>query len=172
MAGLCIWLTGLSGAGKSTIANCLQKKLRNSGHNCFVLDGDKIRGGLCRDLGYSDIDRVENIRRVAEVSRLMSDAGLIVIVAFISPFRRDRQFARSLFGEGEFFEVFTNTPIEECEKRDPKGLYAKARNGELKDFTGIDSLYEPPLQPEVTIDTTTFSVDECAEIILTKISSE
>lgn len=149
----CIWLTGLSGSGKTTIANLLEKRLHAEGGHTYVLDGDNVRHGLNRDLGFTDVDRVENIRRVAEVAKLMVDAGLVVLVAFISPFRADRKMARSLFAEGEFLEVFVDTPLSECEQRDPKGLYAKARRGELKNFTGIDSPYEPPQAPEVHLKT-------------------
>ncbi|MFZ5841754.1 MAG: sulfate adenylyltransferase subunit CysN [Pseudomonadota bacterium] len=149
----CVWFTGLSGSGKSTIANLLEKRLHAEGKHTYILDGDNIRHGLNRDLGFTEADRVENIRRVAEVAKLMVDAGLIVLVSFISPYRSERRFARNLFGDGEFVEVFVDTPLSECEKRDPKGLYAKARRGELKNFTGIDSAYEAPEQPEVHIRT-------------------
>ena len=145
----CIWFTGLSGSGKSTIANLLEKRLHAQGRHTYILDGDNLRHGLNRDLGFTDADRVENIRRVAEVARLMVDAGLLVLVSFISPFRAEREMARSLFAPGEFVEVFVDASLAECERRDPKGLYAKARRGELKNFTGIDSPYEPPLAPDV-----------------------
>lgn len=148
----CVWFTGLSGAGKSTLANMLDKRLHGQGLHTYVLDGDNVRHGLNRDLGFSDADRVENIRRVAEVARLMVDAGLVVIVAFISPFRADRAFARSLFAPGEFVEVFVDTPLQECERRDTKGLYASARSGRLAHFTGISSPYECPLHPEIRLD--------------------
>lgn len=147
----CVWFTGLSGAGKSTIANLVEKRLHADGRHTFLLDGDNIRHGLNRDLGFTEADRVENIRRVAEVAKLMVDAGLIVLVALISPYRADRAMARSLFSAGEFVEVFVDAPLAECERRDPKGLYAKARRGELRNFTGIDSEYEPPISPEVTL---------------------
>jgi bifunctional enzyme CysN/CysC len=150
----CVWFTGLSGSGKSTIANLLEKRLHAEGRHTYILDGDNVRHGLNRDLGFTEADRVENIRRVAEVAKLLVDAGLIVIVAFISPFRAERQLARSLFDPGEFIEVFVDTPLEECERRDVKGLYAKARRGELKNFTGIDSDYEAPQSPEVHLRTT------------------
>ena len=149
----CIWFTGLSGSGKSTIANLLEKRLHAAGKHTYLLDGDNVRHGLNRDLGFTEADRVENIRRVAEVAKLMVDAGLIVLVSLISPFRNERRMARSLFTEGEFIEVFVNTPVEECERRDVKGLYAKARRGDLKNFTGIDSPYEIPEVAEVTVST-------------------
>jgi len=145
----CLWFTGLSASGKSTIANLLEKRLHAQGLHTYLLDGDNLRHGLNRDLGFTEADRVENIRRVAEVARLMVDAGLMVIVALISPFRADREMARSLFSAGEFVEVFVDTSLAECEQRDPKGLYAKARRGDLKNFTGIDSPYEAPLTPEI-----------------------
>ena len=159
----CIWFTGLSGSGKSTIAHALEQRLHAEGRFTYVLDGDNIRHGLNRDLGFTEAARVENIRRVAEVARLMVDAGLVVIVAFISPFRADRDMARDLFGDGEFLEVFVDTPLEECERRDPKGLYRKARAGELPNFTGLDSPYEPPASPEVRLDTARQSVDACVD---------
>ena len=140
----CVWLTGLSGSGKSSLAQALEIALHENGHHVYILDGDNVRHGLNSDLGFSDADRVENIRRIAEVAHLMVDAGLIVIVAFISPFRADREFARQLFDSEEFLEVFVNTPLELCERRDIKGLYLKARLGEIKNFTGISSPYEPP----------------------------
>ena len=145
----CIWFTGLSGSGKSTIANLLERRLHAQGRHTYILDGDNLRHGLNRDLGFTQADRVENIRRVAEVAKLMVDAGLLVLVSFISPFRAEREMARSLFAPGEFVEVFVDAPLAECERRDPKGLYAKARRGELKNFTGIDSPYEAPLAPDV-----------------------
>lgn len=145
----CIWLTGLSGAGKSTLADLLEQRLYAAGRHTYVLDGDNVRHGLSRGLGFSAADRAENIRRVAEVARLMVDAGLIVVVSLISPFRQDRATARDLFRPGDFIEVFVDTPLAVCEQRDGKGLYAKARRGELPQFTGIDSPYEPPLTPEV-----------------------
>jgi len=162
----CIWFTGLSGSGKSTIANLLEKKLYQSNKHTYLLDGDNVRHGLNRDLGFSEADRVENIRRVAEVAKLMVDAGLIVLVSFISPFQSERRMARELFSEGEFMEVFIDTPIEECERRDVKGLYAKARSGNLKNFTGIDSPYEPPESPEVYVQTAKLSPEACAVKIL------
>jgi bifunctional enzyme CysN/CysC len=148
---VCLWFTGLSGSGKSTIANALEKELYKMGKRTYILDGDNVRHGLNRDLGFTEADRIENIRRVSEVAKLMVDAGLIVIVTFISPFQKDRDLARSKFDEGEFFEIFVDTPLEECEKRDPKGLYKKARSGEIKNFTGIDSLYEKPENPNISL---------------------
>ena len=150
----CLWFTGLSGSGKSTIANLVEKRLLAEGKHTYLLDGDNVRHGLNRDLGFSDADRVENIRRVAEVAKLMVDAGLIVIVSFISPFRDERRMARELFADGEFIEVFVDTPLEECERRDVKGLYAKARAGQIPNFTGIDSPYERPEHAEIVLDTT------------------
>ncbi|QBB69770.1 sulfate adenylyltransferase subunit CysN [Pseudolysobacter antarcticus] len=161
-----LWFTGLSGAGKSTIANLVEKKLHALGRHSYLLDGDNVRHGLNKDLGFTDADRVENIRRVSEVAKLMVDAGLIVLVSFISPFRAERQMARELLDRGEFCEVFIDTPIAEAERRDPKGLYKKARRGDLKNFTGIDSPYETPEHPEIRIDTTTISSEDAAERIV------
>jgi bifunctional enzyme CysN/CysC len=161
-----LWLTGLSGAGKSTIANIIETELHRRGNHTYLLDGDNVRRGLNRDLGFTEADRVENIRRVAEVAKLMADAGLIVLVSFISPFRSERAMARSLFGEGEFFEVYVETPLEVAEQRDPKGLYKKARRGELVNFTGIDSPYEPPERPEIRLSTTALSPEEAAERVI------
>jgi len=161
-----LWLTGLSGAGKSTIANLVEKQLLSLGRHTYLLDGDNVRHGLNRDLGFTDTDRVENIRRVAEVARLMADAGLIVLVSFISPFRAERRMARALFEPGEFFEVHVDTPLAVAEARDVKGLYGKARRGELKNFTGIDSPYEPPEKPEIYIDTTHAPAEESATAIV------
>jgi bifunctional enzyme CysN/CysC len=161
-----LWFTGLSGAGKSTIANLVQKKLYALGKHSFLLDGDNIRHGLNRDLGFTDADRVENIRRVGEVARLMTDAGLIVLAAFISPFRAERQLARSMVPVDEFVEVYIDTPLPVAEARDPKGLYKKARAGQLRNFTGIDSAYEPPETPEIRIDTVKTSAEEAAVLIV------
>ena len=161
-----LWFTGLSGSGKSTIANALDVALHQRGYHTFLLDGDNVRHGLNKDLGFSNEDRVENIRRIGEVSKLFTDAGLIVLSAFISPFTSDRRLVRNLFPAGEFIEVFMNTPLEVCEGRDPKGLYEKARAGQIKDFTGIDSPYEKPGQPEVSLDTSMLSVDDCVESLL------
>ncbi|HYL00836.1 MAG TPA: sulfate adenylyltransferase subunit CysN [Steroidobacteraceae bacterium] len=161
-----LWLTGLSGAGKSTIANRIEKQLAAQGRHTYLLDGDNVRHGLNRDLGFAAQDRVENIRRVAEVARLMVDAGLIVLVSFISPFRAERRMARSLFEPGEFFEVFVDTPLAVAEGRDAKGLYRKARRGELKNFTGIDSPYETPERPEIRIDTTQLSAEAAADLVV------
>jgi bifunctional enzyme CysN/CysC len=164
-----VWFTGLSGAGKSTIANLLEKRLHAEGAHTYLLDGDNVRHGLNKDLGFTDADRVENIRRVTEVAKLMADAGLIVLVSFISPFRSERQMARDAMAEGEFIEVFVDTPIEEAERRDPKGLYQKARKGQIKHFTGIDSPYEPPLNPEVRIETGACSPADAAEQLLAEL---
>jgi len=161
-----VWFTGLSGAGKSTIANLVEKKLHLNGKHTYILDGDNIRHGLNKDLGFTDADRVENIRRVAEVARLMLDAGILTLVAFISPFRSERAMARNLVGSDEFVEVFVDTPLHVAEARDPKGLYKKAREGELKNFTGIDSAYEPPESPEIRVNTSTQSAEEAADAII------
>ena len=161
-----LWFTGLSGAGKSTVANLVEKRLHAIGRHTYTLDGDNVRHGLNKDLGFTDADRVENIRRVAEVSKLMVDAGLIVLVSFISPFRSERRLAREMLQSGEFLEVFVDTPLEEAERRDPKGLYKKARRGELNNFTGIDSPYEPPENPEIHLRTALFSPEQAAEEIL------
>ncbi len=161
-----LWFTGLSGAGKSTIANKVEKKLHALGHHTYLLDGDNVRHGLNKDLGFTDADRVENIRRVAEVSKLMADAGLIVLSAFISPFRSERAMARGMVEDGEFVEIFVDAPLDVAEGRDPKGLYKKARRGELKNFTGIDSAYEIPEAPEITLDTTRYTPDEAADQVI------
>jgi bifunctional enzyme CysN/CysC len=161
-----LWFTGLSGAGKSTIANLVEKRLVALGRHTFLLDGDNVRHGLNRDLGFTDADRIENIRRIGEVARLMADAGLIVLTAFISPFRAERELVRRMLPEGEFLEIFIDTPLAEAELRDAKGLYAKARAGEIKNFTGIDSPYEPPESPELRIDTTRLSAEAAADRII------
>jgi bifunctional enzyme CysN/CysC len=167
----CIWLTGLSGSGKSTIANLVEQRLHAEGKHTYTLDGDNVRHGLNRDLGFTEGDRVENIRRVAEVAKLMVDAGLIVLVSFISPYRAERRLARALFADGEFLEVFVDAPLEACEQRDPKGLYAKARRGDLKHFTGIDSAYEPPEAAEIHLHTAVLSPDSCADLIIRRLAA-
>ncbi|WGM48962.1 Bifunctional enzyme CysN/CysC [Brevundimonas sp. NIBR10] len=167
-----IWLTGLSGSGKSTIANLVEKRLRAEGKHTYLLDGDNVRHGLNRDLGFTDADRVENIRRVAEVAKLMLDAGLIVLTAFISPFRSERRVARDLMGPGEFFEVHVDTPLAEAERRDVKGLYAKARAGQLANFTGIDSPYEAPETPEIVVDTASMTAEAAAEMIVDRLRDD
>lgn len=158
-----IWLTGLSGSGKSTLANLLEKKFFEQGKHTYLLDGDNVRHGLCGDLGFSDKDRVENIRRISEVAKLFVDSGMIVLTAFISPFQVDRNYCRNLLEDGEFVEVFVDTPLEVCEQRDPKGLYKKARNGEIKHFTGIDSAYEAPSAPEIHLSYQEESAEQTAE---------
>jgi bifunctional enzyme CysN/CysC len=164
-----LWFTGLSGAGKSTIANLVEKRLHRMNRHTFLLDGDNVRHGLNKDLGFTEADRIENIRRVGEVARLMADAGLIVITAFISPFRAEREMVRKMLPEGEFIEVHIDTPLAEAERRDVKGLYRKARSGELKNFTGIDSPYEPPERPEIRIDTTAMTPEAAAELIVERL---
>jgi bifunctional enzyme CysN/CysC len=168
---VCLWFTGLPASGKSTIANLLEKRMFAMGWHTYALDGDNVRHGLNRDLGFSEADRVENIRRVTEVARLLVDAGLVVIVSFISPYRTEREIARSRFDPGEFLEVFVDTPLEECERRDPKGLYAKARRGELINFTGIDSEYEPPEAPDIRLDTVVQNAEDCVDRILSALDS-
>jgi len=165
--GSCIlWFTGLSGAGKSTLAHALEERLYQLGKRTYVLDGDNIRKGLCGDLGFSDEDRTENIRRIGEVAKLMIDAGLIVMTAFISPFRRDRQVARDLVEGNDFIEVFCDAPLNVCEKRDVKGLYKKARAGEIPEFTGISSSYEEPESAEIALDTGSMDIDACVDELL------
>lgn len=164
--GAILWFTGLSGAGKSTIAHALEDRLHRDKIRTYVLDGDNVRRGLCKDLGFTDADRTENIRRIGEVSRLMMQAGVITLTAFISPFRSDRQIARSLVDSGDFIEIYCKAPLELCEERDPKGLYKKARSGLIPEFTGIDSPYEEPQTPEIIVDTDQQSVEDCVESIL------
>lgn len=161
-----IWFTGLSGAGKSTLANELEKRLNLMGRYTMLLDGDNVRMGLNKDLGFREKDRVENIRRISEVAKLMNDAGLIVLTSFISPYLADRENARDIIGKESFIEVYVSTPIEECERRDVKKLYQKAREGEIPNFTGVNSPYEAPVDPDIAIDTSNKSVDECVEEIL------
>ena len=161
-----LWFTGLSGSGKSTIANALDVALFERGYHTFLLDGDNVRHGLNKALGFSDEGRVENIRRIGEVSKLFTDAGVIVLSAFISPFTTDRRLVRNLFPAGEFIEVFMDTPLQTCEERDPKGLYEKARAGKIKNFTGIDSPYEAPERPEVRLDTSQMSVEDCVNRLI------
>jgi len=161
-----IWLTGLSGAGKSTIANCLERKLIAQGRHTMLLDGDNIRRGLNRDLGFTEADRIENIRRIGEVTKLLTEAGLMVITAFISPYRADRDLVRDILPQDGFLEIFVDTPLEECERRDPKGLYRRARRGEIPNFTGIDAPYEPPAAPELRLDTMAHTAGECADTIV------
>jgi bifunctional enzyme CysN/CysC len=167
-----IWFTGLSGSGKSTIASALEKRLYSLGRHTYVLDGDNVRHGLNRDLGFTDADRIENIRRVAEVARLMVDAGLLVIVSFISPFRNEREAARNLMGEGEFLEVFVDAPLDVCEARDPKGLYKKARRQQLMNFTGIGSAYEAPENPDAHLDTARLSVEAAVDKLLSLLEAK
>ncbi len=164
-----LWFTGLSGAGKSTIANQVEKRLHALGHHTMILDGDNVRHGLNRDLGFSEADRVENIRRIAEVSRLFVEAGLIVIVSFISPYRAERMMARDRVADGEFLEIFVDTPIEECRRRDPKGLYVKADAGQIRNFTGVDAPYEAPVDPEIRLQTLEGSPDDLAEVVVTNL---
>ena len=161
-----MWFTGLSGAGKSTVAGALESRLAELGYHTYLLDGDNIRHGLCRDLGFSTEDRRENIRRIGEVAKLMADAGLIVLSAFISPHRLERQLVRDLLEKGEFLEVFVDTPLAECEKRDPKGLYKKARAGEIRQFTGIDSEYQVPESPEIHLPAGEALIEELVELCL------
>ena len=164
-----IWFTGLSGSGKSTLANAVNVYLFKAGISTYVLDGDNVRHGLCKDLGFSDLDREENIRRIGEVSKLFLDAGIIVLTAFVSPFRADRDKARTLVGEGDFIEVHCSADLKVCELRDTKGLYAKARSGQIQDFTGISSPYEEPEFPELTINTGSEKLDDCVELVLSKL---
>ncbi|GEQ87214.1 adenylyl-sulfate kinase [Patiriisocius marinistellae] len=168
---LLLWFTGLSGSGKSTIANAVEQALFIKGVHTYALDGDNVRGGLNNNLTFSPQDRKENIRRIAEVANLMIDAGLIVTASFVSPYREDRENVERIVGEANFVEIFVNTPIEVCERRDVKGLYAKARAGEIKQFTGIDAPYEAPLNPAIEIDTTKTSINESVALILSQINS-
>jgi adenylyl-sulfate kinase len=167
-----IWFTGLSGSGKSTIAGALEQKLFALGQHTYLLDGDSVRHGLNKDLGFSDADRVENIRRIGEMSKLFVDAGMIVLSAFISPFRIERRMVRDLVSDMEFVEVYMGTPLATCEDRDPKGLYQKARSGEIKNFTGIDSEYEVPENPEVVLDTSVMSIEDCADAIISYLKTK
>tara|TARA_B100000029_G_scaffold503428_1_gene580304 strand:- start:2771 stop:3409 length:639 start_codon:yes stop_codon:yes gene_type:complete len=164
-----LWFTGLSGSGKSTLANAVNVALFQRDMSTYVLDGDNVRHGLCKDLGFSDVDREENIRRISEVSKLFLDAGVIVLTAFVSPFCRDRAKARSLVDSGDFVEIYCSADLQTCEKRDTKGLYAKARSGEVKDFTGISSPYEEPQDPELRIDTGLIELDTCVETVINKL---
>ncbi|OCL91237.1 adenylyl-sulfate kinase [Aliarcobacter thereius] len=161
-----LWFTGLSGSGKSTIANAVELELFKRGRKTYLLDGDNVRHGLNKDLGFSEQDRIENIRRIGEVAKLFVDSGLIVLTAFISPFKSDRQIAKSLVKYDEFIEVFIDTPLEVCEQRDPKGLYKKARDGSIKNFTGISSPYEAPEEPQIHIKTDEHSIEECVNIVI------
>lgn len=166
---MCLWMTGLSGAGKSTLANAIEQELNKRGKHTYILDGDNLRHGLNSDLGFSEADRNENVRRTAEAAQLMVDAGLIVIVGLISPFKKERDWARSLFKDNQFKEIYISTSLKECEHRDTKGLYGKARRGEVKDFTGINSPYEAPDNPDEIIDTQKKTVEECVHMILHKV---
>ncbi|PMK74226.1 adenylyl-sulfate kinase [Vibrio breoganii] len=167
-----LWFTGLSGSGKSTVANAVESKLLQMGKHSYLLDGDNVRHGLNKDLGFSDTDRVENIRRIGEVAKLFVDAGNIVLTAFISPFVSDRQQVRELVSEREFLEVFVDTPLEVCEARDPKGLYKKARAGEIKHFTGIDSEYQAPVNPEIHLHTADLSIEACADFVVSELEKK
>ena len=163
--GCVAWFTGLSGSGKSTVSRVVEQRLTEAGRLVYVLDGDNVRHGLCSDLGFSDADRTENIRRIGHVAALLADAGAIVLTAFISPFRKDRQQVREVVGADDFLEVFVDAPLEVCESRDPKGLYKKARAGEIPEFTGISSPYEPPADPAVHLKTGDLSLDECGAAV-------
>lgn len=167
-----IWFTGLSGAGKSTVAGAVEQKLFEKGHHTYLLDGDNVRHGINKDLGFSDEGRIENIRRIGEMAKLFADAGIIVLTAFISPFKADRRMVRDLVEEGEFIEVFMDTPLLECEKRDPKGLYKKARAGQIKNFTGIDSEYQKPENAEITIPSAELTVEQCADLVISYLTKQ
>ncbi|ADM37159.1 adenylyl-sulfate kinase [Bacillus spizizenii ATCC 6633 = JCM 2499] len=167
-----LWFTGLSGSGKSVLANAVDEKLYRMGIQSYVLDGDNIRHGLNKDLGFRTEDRIENIRRIGEVAKLFVDSGQMILTAFISPFREDRDMVRALFPEGEFFEIYVKCPLHVCEQRDPKGLYKKARNGEIKHFTGIDSPYEAPLSPDFIIESDQISISDGADLIITELQSK
>lgn len=167
-----VWFTGLSGSGKSTLVNVLEQRLHQKGVLTYILDGDNIRNGLNNDLGFSDADRKENIRRIGEVAKLLSDSGIVVLTAFISPFREDRQIVRNLLERDEFIEVYVKCPVEICESRDVKGLYKKARDGQIKEFTGLDSPYEEPENPEITVDTGKLSIEESVNFIYDYINSK
>ncbi|MCY8621550.1 adenylyl-sulfate kinase [Bacillus spizizenii] len=167
-----LWFTGLSGSGKSVLANAVDEKLYRMGIQSYVLDGDNIRHGLNKDLGFRTEDRIENIRRIGEVAKLFVDSGQMILTAFISPFREDRDMVRALFPEGEFFEIYVKCPLHVCEQRDPKGLYKKARNGEIKHFTGIDSPYEAPLTPDFIIESDQISISDGADLIITELQSK
>lgn len=169
--GCVVWLSGLSGSGKSTVATELERELFKRGQHAYVLDGDNIRHGLCSDLGFSPNDRKENIRRVGEVAKLFADSGTVCVAAFISPYRSDRELARSIAPAGRFMEVFLDAPLSVCEQRDPKGLYAKARAGKIKDFTGISAPYEAPLEPDLRLQTDELSVQECVSSILERLGA-
>ena len=164
--GIVVWFTGLSSSGKSTIARAVEERLFELGHKSYVLDGDNIRHGLNKNLGFSPGDREENIRRISEVGNLFADAGLITTTAFISPYRKDRDFARQLLGDGRFIEIFVKASVETCEKRDPKGLYQKAKNGEIKEFTGVSAPYEEPLKPEIVLDANTLTIEAEVKMVL------
>ena len=166
-----VWFTGLSGSGKSTLAHAVEHRLFEQGARTYVLDGDNVRQGLCKDLGFSDADRTENIRRIGEVSKLMMEAGLIVLTAFISPFRKDRQIVRELVKPGDFIEIFCRASLNVCEERDPKGLYKKARAGLIPEFTGINSPYEEPVNPEMIIDTDKSGIEECISVVIEYLKS-
>ena len=168
--GCVVWLTGLSGAGKTTLAAALERELFNRGRQALVLDGDQLRRGLCSDLGFSHEDRTENVRRVGELARLIANAGIICITALVSPYRADRELARKLAPAGRFVEIFLNAPLEVCERRDPKGLYARARRGEISQFTGISAPYEPPEKPELELRTDVLGVAECVSAVLNQLN--